>query len=280
MSICDAPTQDGSEPTEKAHVINKDLGAFLCRCERGGTHVVALAVLEILYFRQGTGSSSKQHFEIERSQLGREGLYAVGQVIDLEFDPEYLGGQWVWTHKYADIADAAAVPQDLDERSTDKRAADKRAKIDTTKRFSITISASRFRPLRPGVRLGATPEEHAWSLDHGQPETSAKELWELLNPDSEELLVHLDSLPKFATTHLPYRRIDEAVFVIDGGAKALIKRGGDEVVPCLVCGSQFKVKLMRNHVGGHILKAARGLLDATTSTNMQVSLRDLFYYLN
>lgn len=36
----------------------------------------------------------------------------------------------------------------------------------------------------------------------------------------------------------------------------------DDKIPCKLCGSEIKLKSMRNHVGGHLPKALRGIDDS------------------
>jgi hypothetical protein len=63
------------------------------------------------------------------------------------------------------------------------------------------------------------------------------------------------------------------------GYLAVVKKGGDEEVPCKICEAKFKIKNMRNHVGRHILWALRGqtepLIDNQVSGKSHQCTNDL-----
>ena len=50
-----------------------------------------------------------------------------------------------------------------------------------------------------------------------------------------------------------------------------VKLGGKERRPCYFCGEGFRISEMRNHVGTHILKSQRDVLDDSLIEGIEVS---------
>ncbi|KAJ3524981.1 hypothetical protein NMY22_g10766 [Coprinellus aureogranulatus] len=250
-SLNAAPGSKSSEGNSRLD--SKDLVAFLCLCEHGDSKVVAMAVLEIMYFRAGLASLAKVQFKIENLELEKDNVYIVGQVLELEWDDNHLNGCWVWTKKYVDTASA--------------RSESEQNSIDMSWRLTVTIPAIRLCPLRPGICQGNLLSEHTWLFELSQLKQMARDSWELLEPQSDEILVQMGSLPKFKSIKLPYCKQGQINFVISDAATSasLVKRPGKDTVSCYLCGGLFKLKLMRNHVGAHLLKLAHGIHDPSIS---------------
>lgn len=231
---------DASEETDAGagseRVVTGDTVAFLCRC--GNQKTVALAILEILHFRQGSASSGKIVWDIARDDLDNPNLLCVGQVIVVEFE-DVTGGSdlWVWTKKYTSLSA-------------------------TERNLNVAVSASRVAVLRSEARTGSSPVDCTWVFEAKHLETIKEDLWALLEPDSDEIIANLDMLPKSSSPHLPYSRNSKPALVVDNSvALAIQKHDGDSIVPCHLCGSSHKIKSMRNHVGLHILRSIRGVAD-------------------
>jgi hypothetical protein len=77
---------------------------------------------------------------------------------------------------------------------------------------------------------------------------------------------------------LPYRLLEDGsltLFVDPSNIPAeltRVKLGGKERRPCHICGEGFWISEMRNHVGTHILKSLRGVLDNSIIEGIEVNL--------
>ncbi|KAJ3525352.1 hypothetical protein NMY22_g10613 [Coprinellus aureogranulatus] len=246
----------GTSPSEagnsagKEYLVNGDIGAFLFKGEKDD--IVALAVLEILHFRQGSAGSSKNLFKMERSELDKSNVWVVGQVMELAFDANYLGGQWEWTRNYVNLAG--------DDETEGVR-----------HRLSITIPGMRFALLQPNVRSGSVPGESTWVFPRQDLDDAKGDLWALLDPGSDEMLLNLDSLPRIKASNVPYRTEQGYAFVVDDAASFTVqKHGADDIVPCHLCGISCKLKVMRNHIGAHLLKYIRRVPDVSLRADVDM----------
>ncbi|KAF6764585.1 hypothetical protein DFP72DRAFT_1059553 [Ephemerocybe angulata] len=239
-------------PTTKEHIFNGDLGSFLCQGV-GSERSVALAVLEVSHFRQGAPGSGKILFQIERTELEKSNIFVVGQILELAWDAQYLEGSWIWTKKYKKLTDSS---------STGKGSTG----------LTVTIPGTRFSLLQPLIRTGDDAAKHTWVLTPSQLERAKKDLWLLLEPESDEVLSTIDSIPKFTSSDLPYRQNGKIALAVEDASCLLVtKHDGEATVPCYLCGLILKLKNMRNHVGGHILKAARDIVDPVLRSDINPS---------
>jgi hypothetical protein len=234
---------------EKIQLYNKDLGAALCRCSDGQT--VALIVIEILHFKLGEGSG-KVWFDVEIKDLESDGIRVIGQVMDLEWDCTCSNGRWVWTQKYL-------TPNNADG--------------DVNQHLTVSILGSNFLPLRPGVKGGLENNGLTWTLDPGHLEKVSKDLWAFLDPSSDSILLNVDKLPRFSSSRIPYQADGHSTLVIDDARSVIVKKyTGEDTVACHFCGLSLKLKMLRNHVGLHILRSAREVSDSLLKPDCKVSI--------
>lgn len=231
---------DGSASSER--VLTGDIGGLLMRCTK--SKVVALAVLEVLHFRQGSPTTGKVIFDIPSSDLEKKDTFVVGQVLEMVYDASET--LWVWSKDYIGLGG--------DNDSTSSSG--------SLRKLTISIPGSQFAPLQAAVRTGQRAEDHTWTMAPSVLEKAMHNLWTLLDPDSDEILSNLDSLPQIATQRLPYHDGTAAAYVVDSAVSLMPKSyEPDDILPCFLCASEVKLKLMRNHVGGHLLRSIRGVDD-------------------
>ena len=140
------------------------------------------------------------------------------------------------------------------------------------------VNVIHLEPTLPLQLSNAAP--HAGDLEH-----ALDDAWNDLNPDSDNLLENIDSLPEIfgpGLSQLPYRTLeDEAAKLYVPQTKipvqlTIVKLGGNSQSNCFICGEEFRISDMRNHVGTHILKARREVEDETILNGVEVSIYAVF----
>jgi hypothetical protein len=91
-------------------------------------------------------------------------------------------------------------------------------------------------------------------------------LWELLEPNTEKIFGHVQSLPYINNpTSLPYRDTTGTETLlhdrIPDGVIPKPKLDPKKPIECCLCGEKIVLSKMRNHVGTHILHSLRSISD-------------------
>ncbi|KAJ2936966.1 hypothetical protein H1R20_g153, partial [Candolleomyces eurysporus] len=244
----------GRDTGEQSLLVNKDLGAFLCRCRNG--QVVALAVLEITHFRHKTG---KITFEIPLKDLEADGMQVVGQILRMENDYSSQGLRWVWTQRYAVV-----------EHGSTDTPSDRELGISGS---TVAVSGSYFYPLHPTIIKNSSFGQLTWALDSPQLEQATTDLWADLEPDSDDILGRVDALPIIKAPGIPYHIQDKEKFTVQAASSVIVtKHQPNDAVRCQLCNTPCKLKGLRNHVGAHILRSIRGAHDPTLLPGITVGL--------
>ncbi|KAJ7609680.1 hypothetical protein FB45DRAFT_761958 [Roridomyces roridus] len=94
--------------------------------------------------------------------------------------------------------------------------------------------------------------------------------WEMLDPTSEQVLHNIEMLPQVSNSFFPYRSIgsgEQSLYVSDVPPNLAPKQklNAADVIPCFICGKQFRLPMMRNHVGGHVIRSQRQSPDPTAT---------------
>jgi hypothetical protein len=244
-----------------------DLGAILA-CV--GTQI-CLVVVEALNFKQGTSAISR--VMVDGDDLDAEDDKATSVAIQFlqlvanqpSPDAETSDLTWWWPEQYItiqDIKEGPILPRHLVTR----------------------VSGRLFHLLSPKIIYNEL-NHPIWSIPHVQLEEILQRSWEELEPDSDNLAQRIKSLPELsgqALEKLPYRLLEDgslALFVDPSRIPAELTRaklGGKERRPCYFCGEEHRINEMRNHVGAHILKAQRSVLDESLTNGKEVSSAFLY----
>lgn len=264
--------------SHEGHLFNKDLVAFLFsstgRSPAGGhSESIALAVMEIVHFQ--AGSSSRIKFDIPLDELETSGMKVVGQIIDLQSrstgdftlgDSGSMEPRLTWSGAYLTVTSS----------STGAGAASATTPGNSSQQL-ITVPGSMTYPLVPEVRV--VDGKHTWVIAEAALQSAATDLWECMEPTTGDILVKLEGLPRIASPKLPYTCKDRTHLVVRGAAAHIVsKLGSDESVQCLWCDFQCPLKHLRNHVGLHILRAARNIEDTSLTSPNQVSRTHLWSF--
>jgi hypothetical protein len=145
--------------------------------------------------------------------------------------------------------------------------------------LATRVSGNFFHLLSPNI-IYNNLNHPIWSISHSDLATTLQQAWEDLEPDSD-ITRTINSLPEIsgpvAMQKLPYRLIEDGsltLFVNPNDIPAeltRVKLRGKERRPCHICGEGFRIGEMRNHVGTHILKSLRGVLDNSIIEGIEVS---------
>jgi len=129
--------------------------------------------------------------------------------------------------------------------------------------FATQITEKQFNLLSPNIIYNSV-ELPVWSIDNADLERALDDAWNDLDPESEDLLQNINSLPEIlgpGLNQLPYKLLEDGtptLYVPHTSIPAplnLIKLAGNDKRDCLICGEVFCISEMRNHVGIHILKS-------------------------
>jgi hypothetical protein len=125
------------------------------------------------------------------------------------------------------------------------------------------ISGKIFHLLSPNIIYNFVGHP-IWSLRHSDLEKTLKHAWEDLDPDSDDFVQAVKSLPEISgpgSEKIPYRLLEDGsstLYIPSSDIPAAmntVKLSGKERRPCNFCGETFRISEMRNHVGAHILRA-------------------------
>ncbi|PPQ96609.1 hypothetical protein CVT26_010742 [Gymnopilus dilepis] len=229
-----------------------DLGAILTRTGRD----VCLAVIEVLSFKKSSSKQILASVDVDDLEAGNgDDLTIAGQVLELA--PRQ--NQWIWQGTYIRIyenrKDDVAVMQ---------------------RHYTIHVPGKIFFPLSPEI-IYDEREMPVWSLNHTHLEEILDEAWSSLDPDTEDILYKIESLPKISGHGIPYKNTDLTSGLLwfpnptlplaslnrnwIGPAVDPDTLTAGSVVTCQLCGSEKKLGTMRNHVGEHILRARYACAD-------------------
>ena len=222
-----------------------DLGAIL-------THVgdqICLAVVEVLNFRQGI---SKQNLaSVDFDDLQKDGAKAttiavqILQLVAQEPQPDNKTDTltWWWPESYVQIRESTGGPI-------------------LQHHFATWVIGKQFNLLSPNIIYNSV-ELPVQSIDNSDLEHALDDAWNDLVPESEDLLQNINSLPEIfgpGLNQLPYKLLEDGtptLYVPYTSIPAqvnLVKLAGNDKRDCLICGEEFHISEMRNHVGIHILK--------------------------
>ena len=241
-----------------------DLGAVLARI---GTQI-CLVVVEALNFRQGTSKINRTMVDVD--DLDADGTKATSvalqflQLVAHESISDAGNSEltWWWPEQYILIQDNKGGPI-------------------LPRHLSTRVSGKLFHLLSPNVIYNDI-NHPIWSISHSDLASTLRQAWEDLEPDSDNIARTIKLLPEIsgpaAMQKLPYRLLEDgslSLFVDPSKIPAELSRvklGGKERRPCHFCGEVFRISDMRNHVGIHILKSQRNVLDNSIIEGIEVSL--------
>jgi hypothetical protein len=138
------------------------------------------------------------------------------------------------------------------------------------KDFVTRISGMSLYPI--ALEEGLTGTGRTWVFDHAEVEGLMKEAWEGMNPEGDDILGGLRELPRVdgAAAKLPLTAetsntappLSVSLHIPDAPLNfEKEKLPGNAARPCKLCGKNFKISAMRNHVGFHVLYSHRGVVD-------------------
>jgi len=244
-----------------------DLGAILTRTGQ----TLSLAVVETLSFRKSGKDMAAVHLD-DLEQSGTDSIIISVQILQLE-ELQTTGPRrqeisaettWVSNMNYAQFLNIG----------TDG--------IMSTKQFVGRIPGIIFHPLGPDVHFD-NENRALWSLKDSDLLEVLESAWDLLNPDSDEIMSNIDLLPEVtATGNLPYTLRNGSSRLYIGQEKIPFALKGktfdpDTLSPCFCCSKSFTIRKMRNHVGKHIICRLRGSPDPLLSNESEVLIQMLSY---
>ena len=253
---------DQLDATE-GRVKSGDLGAVLARI---GTQI-CLVVVEALNFRQGTSNINRTMVDVD--DLDADGSKATSvavqflQLVAHETISEAGNSEltWWWPEQYILIQDNKGGPI-------------------LPRHLATRVSGKFFHLLSPQIIYNDL-NHPIWSIPHSDLATTLQQAWEDLEPDSDNIARTIKLLPEIsgpaAIQKLPYRLLEDGsltLFINPSDIPAeltRVKLGGREQRPCYFCGEGFRISEMRNHVGSHILKSQRGVIDNSIINGIEVS---------
>ncbi|EDR04579.1 uncharacterized protein LACBIDRAFT_330513 [Laccaria bicolor S238N-H82] len=229
-----------------------DLGGILVRVGE----YICLAVVEVLNFRKGTSKTNLASIDV--NDLDSEGQHAVTvaiQIIELiaeEPKDESEKLTWWWSQEY--------IPLVANEGGTVRQ-----------RHLVKHIPGKVFHPLSPKIIYNSAGHP-IWSLDHFDLERTLAHAWSALDPESANIAETVTLLPMISgpkgLNKLPYRRMEletlATLFITPDKITTplnLVKLNGTDQRPCHICNKILHINEMRNHVGIHILKACRDVVD-------------------
>ena len=248
--------------TTEGKVKSGDLGAVLTRVG----DQICLAVVEALNFRQGNSNTNRAMVNVD--DLDADGAKATSVAVQfLQLVSQEPGSQadsthltWWWPEQYIQIQDNRDGPI-------------------LPRHVATRISGKIFHLLSPNIIYNSVGHP-IWSLHHSDLERALKHAWEDLDPDSDNFVQAVKSLPEISgpsSEKIPYRLLEDGsptLYIPSSDipvALNTVKLAGKERRPCHFCGETFRISEMRNHVGAHILKAQRGVDDFSLIVGKEVS---------
>ena len=216
-----------------------DLGGVLVRLG----DKVCLAVGEILNFRQGTSRNNLKAVNMNdlETETGPKVTSIAIQVLDLSAVPKTDGMMdftWQWTRDYV---------QTLNTKDG----------ITNKKHYTVRIPGKNFYALGPDVKVD-DEDTPVWSLADSDLKSTLDDAWASLNPDADEIITNIESLPEILGTGLPYKTSTGILqLYISSVPVQLTKLTAKDKIPCRLCGEVLRLSKMRNHIGGHILRSLR-----------------------
>ena len=217
-ALWDIPESDGDDDFVKCG----DLVATLVRAQS----VICLAVVEVLAFEKG-GDQATRLTSVPFADFARwnGNLTALVQVLHMTPKQVAVAGvrsstssseEWVWSGEYLDIGEDGQ-HADHDERH------EQALRRTTRKNYLLMVPSFLLRPLTPSVipmdalavpssRAQIVSEEpssplwkkHTWKLSQTQLDDAVQDAWDLLAPDTADIVVNITRLPSVKSKNLPY----------------------------------------------------------------------------
>ncbi|KAF6753827.1 hypothetical protein DFP72DRAFT_1069030 [Ephemerocybe angulata] len=248
---------DSSNLDSSGHIKSGDLAAILVKTALPGSSSprdIALAVMEVTGFREG----NKRHDSLPSAKLRDPLTKVVGQLLALEHS-QGLGEDdiWEWHKRYLKLDTTAKDP------------------VGTRRQFVVEVPGLIIFPLDADVVERAhTPLVDGqallpitWALSSSLLSDTCSEAWAGLSPDTAELVGNLAVLPVVKNPALfPYKNANGVhcftVAQIPAGITDALanttKLTARSRVPCYLCPeANISLGKMREHIGRHILHAAR-----------------------
>lgn len=167
------------DPSESEDVLKSgDLVGVLLRVG----DQICLGVISVKGFRVGADKTLKTTMEMDQLEQNDTGVKVVGQILEMKSE----SNSWKWTGNYLR----------LDTRVKDAQAAHKH--------FLLEFSSVLIHPLGP--TLSALNGETTWIIAANQLEDVLEYAWEMLDPESEQVMANIELLPQVTNPScLPYR---------------------------------------------------------------------------
>ncbi|KLO07944.1 hypothetical protein SCHPADRAFT_1001296 [Schizopora paradoxa] len=265
----EVPVFNDSILDDKELVKRGDVAAVLCRTS---DNQLALAVMRISGFLDAKGLALSS-ISVRTLQAPESKIKVTGQI--LEIFPSG-NGSWKWNGSYI------------------------RIKQETNSHTAITVKNSSIRDVKGSFVYPIGPEvvpfdkslsaddvsmSTTWCFDSETLKSIMKLAWEQVSGQNvnhhkftEEVFQNTKNLPLVDNpASFPYSNLeDHQCFVIEnvpdwiwGSGKD--KKRADDLLPCFLCGNMYKLKEMRAHVGGHIIKAFREVEDPSLKAGYTVA---------
>ncbi|THH30616.1 hypothetical protein EUX98_g3584 [Antrodiella citrinella] len=177
---------------EGDHVKSGDLGAALVHVKK----TICLAVLDIIGFEKKGVKGRLTAVDVAELEKKNSGITVIAQAIKLQERTLGQDMEWIWIQEYIQL-------------HSDRTRKGKTLK--TRQQFVLSLPGHLVHPLAPDITkrnrsLPSTgPDNSTWSISRAELEDTLEDAWSALNPDSEEIVLNLQTLPVMETNSLPYR---------------------------------------------------------------------------
>ncbi|EKM80850.1 hypothetical protein AGABI1DRAFT_126893 [Agaricus bisporus var. burnettii JB137-S8] len=236
-----------------------DIVGFLMRVDDS----VCLAVMEVKGFAQREGRKKVVNISAKYSDLSSttSNSTVLGQIIKL-IPSETHDGYWEWAREYV-------LPSgNLKTRGK-------------TQLLTTEVPSYLIHPLAANmISYPSEPQSTRlrWALSAVELQRQMSYAWEILAPEFNNNLGHFESIPIIQNSEsIPYRdKNGRKSFVVRNVSNQFLNRDiplfPEKIVHCLLCGDTVQLKMMRGHVGRHILWNMRFQVEPPSNSNVVISM--------
>ena len=209
-----------------------------------------MAVLEVTAFQFGMSKITKLTVLLDDLETKDKQITVIGQIIDLHMS-SHRTPFWEWTKDYVAL-DVGSENGML-----------------THRQFVLEIPSFLVQTLAPTILIKSASldtTDTTWKLASDNLQAVVDSLWESLEPNTEKIFGHVESLPSINNPScLPYCDTTgtEALHLeqIPEGVIPKPKLDSKKPVECCLCNETIVLNKMCNHVGTHILHSLCGTSD-------------------
>ncbi|KAJ7498376.1 hypothetical protein B0H11DRAFT_1856325 [Mycena galericulata] len=222
------------DPMESDNILKAgDLVATLLRVNTQ----YCLGVISVKGFRTGTEKIVRTTVDMDMIDDIAANIKIIGQIMELQLNSE--SDCWQWTGNYLRINTTIKGP------------------LATHKHFILEFPSVLIEVLGP--TLSTLNGNVTWTIPAKELRDVMDFAWQMLDPESEQVLANIEMLPQVVNPSLPYRDSsgNNSLHVHDVPPQLTpkVKLGAQDLITCFTCEGQVKLSAMRNHVGHHILFA-------------------------